>query len=596
MKFKNWKVICLVILILPAFCLPVSGKDKPWEVWDYAKEKPVRGGYYRTAGALDVGLLNPNHWPVNDWLVINFFFEKYLITDGTYKPVPWIAEAWKYTDPKTCVMKLNQGITYHDGTPLNADSVKYNIDWILNPKNGCWSRGWLAPLKSVEVVDEYTLKWNFKEPWAAFLGIIANVPGYAISKKALETDILLKEADSVSKKAERAKEKALKARKKAEDAAGSAEADKLTAKAEKEKQKAAELKKEADALAAKVQGAQSTDVYPVGTGPWMLEDRSPGNYIKVKRNPNWWYGKKIGHDMPYFDGIYHTVIPDPSVRLANLKAGRIHSLTLSKLQYNMAKNDRNLDVYVGPVNHVEAMRFNLADGPCKDLRVRQAISHAIDRKAIITGLEFGLGREASCMYPDDHWCHNPGLKPVAYDPELSRKLLAEAGYADGLTIKGYMLNSATSKAWAEAIKEMLAQVKVDWQVDILDSVAISDKMKNLEYDFAGGGWTWIYDPDLMATGLYHPEGGFNYGRSNNEAAIKLIEAGRKELDPEKRKQIYWELEKVLYDNYEDAWLFWEMWPVAYNKAVKGYNQPMANTHKEIWSWSHPLWFKGGKAP
>ncbi|MBW2061631.1 MAG: hypothetical protein JRI95_08735, partial [Deltaproteobacteria bacterium] len=133
-----------------------------------------------------------------------------------------------------------------------------------------------------------------------------------------------------------------------------------------------------------------------------------------------------------------------------------------------------------------------------------------------------------------------------------------------------------------------------WQVDSLDSVAISDRMKNLEYDFAQGGWTWIYDPDLQATGLYHPDGGFNYGRSNNEKAIELILAGRKEVDLVKRQKIYFDLEKVLYDNYEDAWMWWEMWPTAYSKKIKGYNHKMSVRHKEVWSWSHPNWFEGGR--
>ena len=90
------------------------------------------------------------------------------------------------------------------------------------------------------------------------------------------------------------------------------------------------------------------------------------------------------------------------------------------------------------------MRFNLKEGPCKDIRVRKAISHALDRKALIAGVTFGLGRPASSMYPTDHWCHNPNLKPVSYDPELSKKLLAQAGYKNGLTIKGYMGNTATA--------------------------------------------------------------------------------------------------------------------------------------------------------
>jgi peptide/nickel transport system substrate-binding protein len=115
----------------------------------------------------------------------------------------------------------------------------------------------------------------------------------------------------------------------------------------------------------------------------------------------------------------------------------------------------------------------------------------------------------------------------------------------------------------------------------------------MDYDLAGGGWYWIYDPDLLATGLYHPDGGFNFGRSHNEKAIALIEEGRKEVDLEKRAKIYMELEKVLYDNYEDAWLWWPMAVTVFGKNVLGWNHDMYLKFREAQYYSHPMWFKDG---
>src|SRR5512137_2560062 len=90
--FEGGVITLFVFLLLAAWSQPGWAQTKPknpWEVWDYPTQ-PVRGGYYRTAATLDVGLLNPNHWPVNDWLVINYFHEKLLITDGNFRPVPWL--------------------------------------------------------------------------------------------------------------------------------------------------------------------------------------------------------------------------------------------------------------------------------------------------------------------------------------------------------------------------------------------------------------------------------------------------------------------------------------------------------------------------
>ncbi len=502
---------------------------QPWAAWDNA-EKPVRGGYLRIAAELYVGKMNPDHWPVLDWITMNYFHEKLLITDGSYRPtVPWLAESIAFENPTTAVTKLRDGVTFQDGTKFDAAAVKFVIDWIRDPKSQAWSVSWLSPLDNVEIVDELTLRWRFKTPWAGFPGIIANVPGYMMSPTALKND------------------------------------------------------------------PKGYDGHPVGTGPFMLEEASPGNFVKVKRNPNWWFAKSSGNpEMPYFDGIVVTVIPDPAVRLANLRAGKIDMLlSVAKSQYAAIKNDPALNVYVQPLSSVNALRFNCTKGLCQDIRVRKAISHAIDRRAMIVGTQFGLARIASCMYPEDHWSHNPDLKPVSYDPGLAKSLLAEAGHGSGLTLRGFYNNTAQGQTVAEAIKNMLAHVGVTWDVELLAPVAATARLKDADYDLAEGGWTYIYDPDLMATGLYMPDGGFNFGRSHNEEAIKLIEDGRREIDLAKRQQIYWQLEKVLYDDHEDAWLWWEENIVAMRKSLRGWNQEQLIKYKEVWAWSHPLWFKDG---
>ena len=141
---------------------------------------------------------------------------------------------------------------------------------------------------------------------------------------------------------------------------------------------------------------------------------------------------------------------------------------------------------------------------------------------------------------------------------------------------------------------MLKKVGVNWVHDSLDPVAMDDRSKNLEFEFATGGWAWIWDPDLMATGMFHPDGGFNYGRTNNEEVIALIEAGRKELNLKKRQQIYWKMEEILYDNYEDVWLYWPISVTADSKKIGGYNQKMYLQGREGYWFTHPRWFKDGK--
>ena len=568
-----------------------------WWHWgsEFEPSKPLRGGVLRTAATNYIGLMNPNHWPVNDWTAMTYMYEMMVYNDGEFKPtVRWLAESWEYPDPLTCVMKLRKGVKFHDGSDFNAASFKYQIDWINDPANGAWSRAWIAPVESIEVVDEYTVRWRFKQPWGSFLGIMANVPGYVISQKALEGDVAVWESERLAKRIPTFERNLDREEKRARDLTGE-ELEKQKVRVEKVRQELEAMRAEHAKLAAKASGHKLTDVNPVGTGKFMLEEGVPGNYLKLKRNPNWWFAPTVGQpEMPYFDGILITFIPDPSVQLANLRAGKLDSVTIDPSQYNLVKNDRNLNLYVYPGNHQMALRFNLTEGPCKDIRVRQAVSHALDRKAIIAGVLFGLGIEASCMYPEVHWGHNPNLKPVSYDPELSKKLLAEAGYPGGLTLRGYMSNVSWAMTTGEVVKNMLAEVGINWEYQSLDSVAVSDKMRNREYDLAQGGWAWILDPDLMATGLFHPDGGFNFGRSHNEAVIELIEKARAEIDQNKRQEMYWEIERLLYENYEDAWLWWPKTVTAYRKNVLGWNHEMYLAGREGFWFSHDRWFKDGK--
>jgi len=605
LNFMIPAIMVLTLLFLTITNRPVKSSEEPkprnpWEVWDYLG-KPVRGGEYHVASVKDVGLLNPHHWPVNNWDVIDLIFDQYSSSAEDNKMVPWMVESWEYPDPLTCIMKFKKDIIFHDGTPFNAEAVKYNIEWVMDKKNGCWDRSYFEPLTSIEMIDEYTIRFKFKKPYATFLSVLSYPPGYAISVKSLKGDVALRESKRLEAKLKRMKKKVAKLGKKAKKAAtkGGAQATKANAKAEDAKKELNRLEGLYSKAAIKTKGAKSTNIYPVGSNAYIFDDRSQGNWIKVKRNPNWWYGRSVGRpDLPYFDSVKSIVIPDRSIQLANLKVGKIHEMSLSPSQYNLLKQNPHPVIQVVVLNKPDmtALAFNHAKGPCKDIRVRKAISHAIDRKALIYGALFGLARPASCIYPSDHWGHNPHLKPVEYDPEKSKKLLKEAGYEKGLSIKGHSLNIPGSVTIAEVIKNMLAEVGIDWKVDTLDSTAIDGRFKNLEYDIATFGWGYIFDPDLPATGLYHPRGGFNFNRSHNEKAIALIEAGRVELDVEKRQKIYWELEKALYDNFEDVWLWYSRVARGYHKSIRGVDAKMEEKHLGTWRRSHSLaislWFKG----
>ena len=500
--------------------------DQPWAKGS-AGETPLQGGTLRLAAADYIGEMNPNHWPVNDWVTMSYFLEKLLTTDGEYRTtVPWLAESLEQQDAVTVTMKLRQGVLFQDGSRFDAQAVKDQIAWLQNPADGAWSVSMLDPLASIDVVSSYELRWKFKQSWGAFNGTMSSVPGYVLSPQALKLG--------------------------------------------------------------------SFDSMPKGTGPYVVAEGKEGSYLRLKRNPNWWFAKLTGHStLPYFDEILVSVIPNPATRLANLQAGKIDMLVLDKSQYKEMKKNQNVQVYRQPLNSTTALRFNSAAGPFKDIRLRKAVSHAIPRDLLIRGTQYDLGREAGGLFPVDHWAHDPGLTPSHYDPALAKRLMAEAGYPNGLTVKGFFGNTAPEQTLAQALQGVLEEVGVRWNVEPLSPTAASSELKNANFDLASGGWTYIFDPDVSLTGLYVPGGAFSQGRQTDPKLTQMIVAARQQADESQRRQMYWSIDRYITEQCLDIWLWWEESAIARSKHLQGWDQDLYLKYKDAYAGTQPMWFANG---
>jgi len=598
MSQKSGKFVLLFIfmIILSMVCQSVvfaagDANRKPWEVWNYDKEKPVRGGTYIMAATTEVGLFNANHWPVTDWVSIFFFYDYLFLPDGTRRSYPFLVESYDYADNKTVVMKFKQGIRFHDGVDFDADAFKVQMEYIKDRTNGCWSRGLLKPIESIEILDKYSVKLNFNKPWVNFIGAMQDPPGWPISPRVLKGESLAKKVESLKRKLKTAQKKADKAAKKA--GKGNAKADNKAAKLAK---KVKSLEKKIRKAEEKAGGLATSDKVPVGTGQWIFDMYRPGNILKVKRNPNWWYGKSVGYpDMPYFDARVTVVIPDMSVQLANLRAGKIHEMSgLDKSLFKKAQRDPMMSVSARPIYQTQLLRINHNNRALKDLRVRRAISLAIDRKALVHGIHFGLADPATSLMPHDHWARNKTLAPWEFNPQKAKKLLAEAGYKDGLTLnQGVIVNFMGLPKIAEPIKGMLAKVGITWKTQIFDMAAASDKGLNLEFDLLTTS-LGIIGPQTYLWREYHPTSVSNNKRINQPEITRMLETAGNELDIDKRKQIYLAIDKLLYDEVIDIFLIYEYTISAMRSSVRGYDNEKLIKWDFLHSHTHPLWFKGGK--
>jgi peptide/nickel transport system substrate-binding protein len=257
---------------------------------NYSAEKPVRGGVLRVASPVYVGLMNPNHFPVLDWVTMSYMYEKLILLDSSYRPtIPWLAESWEFIDDVTVVMRLRKGVRFHDGTTFNAASLKYQMDWIMDKDNAAWTRAWIEPLKSVEALDEYTVRWRFKRPWGPFSGTMRR-SRYMISARASKADA----AQTKSRKLER---DMVSVRRKSRD-------ERYPDRAAQATKQLAEMEAQLKRYASEARNARSLDTAPVGTGPYMLESASTDNYVQLSATEWWFRAGAMGlPDMPDFDGV-----------------------------------------------------------------------------------------------------------------------------------------------------------------------------------------------------------------------------------------------------------------------------------------------------
>jgi ABC-type dipeptide/oligopeptide/nickel transport system permease component/ABC-type transport system substrate-binding protein len=211
-----------------------------------------------------------------------------------------------------------------------------------------------------------------------------------------------------------------------------------------------------DAAIVRPNGADAHATKPVGTGPFRFVGWRRGDSVTLERNPDWW------GPTPSLERVTFRFIADPSAALAALNAGDIDGYGAFPAPESVARlrRDARFTVQIGPTEGETILALNQRSGPLADVRVRRALSHAIDRRAIIKGAMFGLGEPMGSHYPPQ----NPGYVDLTaaypHDPARARTLLAEAGYEAGfdLTIKLPPLPYARRSG--EVIASQLAQVGV----------------------------------------------------------------------------------------------------------------------------------------
>lgn len=305
---------------------------------------------------------------------------------------------------------------------------------------------------------------------------------------------------------------------------------------------------------------------PVGTGPFAFESYASGSSIQLTANPDYWGGA------PAVSGVEFQFITEPTTALAALESGEVH-WTDNIPPQQVAALAESETVELGQVgsNDYWYLALNQAREPFGDVRVRQAISYAIDREAITEATMFGNATVNQTAIPESSAWYTE-YDRYSHDPEQATALLEEAGVDPAsLSIEIMVATDYPETVQAaQLIADQLGQIGVGAEIRTLDFGAWLDEQGQGNFDMLMMGWLGNIDPDDFYYGQHHSEGANNYQGYSNPEVDEMLDQARTETDQEARKALYDEIATTIADDASYIYLYNPDVVQAWSPDVEGY--------------------------
>ncbi len=482
--------------------------------------------------------------------VRNTVYEGLVTQDENFEIQPLLAESWEQVDELTWQFTLNEGVTFHDGSGFDAEVVKANLDRVQDPAVASPRLSIFEMIDEVNVIDDYTVEIVTEYPFSPLLSHLTHDGGGMISKEVIDEDY----------------EKALQ----------NSNSDYTVEEYyELREEGSEEFESTADEISGDV-GAV-VDQKPVGTNYAEFESRTPGERTVLKRFEDYW------QEPMNLDTITFKIVTETGSRIAELETGDSHVITGFE-PTNLERIEENPDTEPYTLYNIamEFIGFNTQKEPLDDVRVRQAISHVVDREEIIEGIYSGTGRIPKGPIVEGLTGHDEDVENIEYDLEEAKRLMAEAGYEDGFDIS-IITNDAPERVDAAIyLQEALEQINVTATVDQMEWGAYLEEASTGDHDIFLLGWpNATGDPDQSLWPLFHSNmAGAQGNRTfyDNPEVDELLEAGRQESDEEERAEIYEEAQEILVEDAPMIYMRQALSMNAHRQEVEGlyisdYNKP-----------------------
>ena len=468
----------------------------------------AQGGSATVSFQDDISTLDPAiGYDWQNWSIIKTIFDGLMdYVPGTTELVPHLAESYTTSeDGRTFDFVLRQGVTFHNGREFTADDFKYSLERVLDPATQSPGAGFYTNIVGAQ---------DFADGNADEVSGIAVTGPYAVSITTEEPDATLLHKLALNF-----------AHVVPQEAVEAADGD--------------------------------FGHNPVGTGGFMFGEWVLGQRLVLERNPDYFL-----EGVPYLDELTFQIGVDPNVAFLRLQRGEVDVIGdgIPSARYTEVMEDAELSQLVNTADQMQTgyITINVNIEPFDDVRVRQALNHAINKDRIVRILN-NRAEPATQILPPLLESHAEGFAPYDYNPDRARELLAEAGLADGFATVLYAYNVAPNDRIAQAIQQDLSEVGIDVEVRAQAQSTVIEAGGNGEAPLIwSGGMAWIADyPDpnnfywpILACASNIP-GGWNWSKyCNEEIEARAAEADTMARDDqhEERVQAWREIFADIHEN------------------------------------------------
>jgi peptide/nickel transport system substrate-binding protein len=481
-------------------------------------QPPKRGGTIRVGSFSNIDTLDAhNTTSIVACSIHNNIYNgllKIVSTDGKsvdFKPE--LAREWEIQGDRVHVFRLHKGVTFHNGDPLTAADVKWNLERVKDKQQAPIHAWKLELLEAIETPDSHTVKLHFSKPYPFLRVAFTGSTGRAATI--------------------------------------------LSPRAVKEKGKTYARN-------------------PVGTGPFKFVEWKEADYILLEKNPTYWETDASGGKLPYLDKVHVKFIIEPSTLVAALKTGEVDLINNAAPQFvGDLRKDPKLTALSAVGGNWRCLHFNLAKEPFNDKALRKAVAFAVDRKEILDRVEFGEGIVAhGPLSPPMGGFYDPafetGKNGQHFDLEQAKALAKQAKY-DGRELLFLSINSGTAPRQAEVIQAHLAKIGVKVRIELADFPTFRRRwLQERQWDLVQIQWDADLDPDETLYPELHSAETWNAGKWVNKEFDRLVEAARAEADAKKRKKFYEDAVKQIVEDAPVAVLLHVNEQKILAKHVKGF--------------------------